>query len=457
MIKPGIPQGTRDFTSAVVLKRLYILNTIRRHFEVTGYEPLETPAMELLETLTGKYGDEGDQLIFKILNNGLSDAANIEKAQAGFQKILEGKNSEDITSRALRYDLTIPFARYVAMNRGTLHFPFKRYQMQPVWRADRPQKGRYREFTQCDADVVGSNSLWNEVELVHLYRNTFDTLGLKDAEITLNNRKLLAALALKCGAASMLTSITIAIDKLDKIGIDKVMESLKESGLTSEQVQTIHTYLSISGSNREKINQISNLLQGIHEAEKGIEELEFILNRVPDHYVHLDFKLARGLDYYTGTIYEVKAPQTVKMGSIGGGGRYDNLTGLFGVEGISGVGISFGVDRIYDVMDTLNLFPNDLNTNLKVLFFNMGDEESVHAFEICTAVQQSGIPSMLFPDSVKLDKQFKYAQKRNIPYIVIVGSEEVIHKKVVIKHLNTGNQYTLNANELISHLQNQIK
>lgn len=457
MIKPAIPQGTRDFASSVVLKRQYILNAIRDVFETTGYEPLETPAMELLETLTGKYGDEGDKLIFKILNNGLSDPAHSEKAKTGFQKILEGKNSDDITSRALRYDLTIPFARFVAMNRGTLHFPFKRYQMQPVWRADRPQKGRYREFTQCDADVVGSHSLWNEVELVHIYRNAFDALGLTEATITINNRKLLAALALKCGAPSLLTQITIAIDKLDKIGLDKVLESLAQNGLNDEQVNIVQTYLSITGSNSEKMDRISALLQGIPEAEKGIEELHFILERVPEHFVTIDFKLARGLDYYTGTIYEVKAPASVQMGSIGGGGRYDNLTELFGVEGISGVGISFGVDRIYDVMETLNLFPSDLNTHLKVLFFNMGEVESAQAFECCVAVQRAGISAMLYPDAVKMDKQFKYAQKRLIPYVVIIGSQELPHKKVVVKHLNTGNQVTLPINELISHLQNQTK
>lgn len=457
MIKPGIPQGTRDFASSVVLRRQYILQTIRQVFETSGYEPLETPAMELLDTLTGKYGEEGDKLIFKILNNGLSDASNIEKAKAGFQKILEGKNSDDITSRALRYDLTIPFARFVAMNRGTLHFPFKRYQMQPVWRADRPQKGRYREFTQCDADVVGSNSLWNEVELVYIYRNAFDALGLKEATISINNRKILSALALKCGAPSLLTHITIAIDKLDKIGLEKVMESLAQSGLSLEQITIIETYLSITGNNSEKIEQVKNLLEGIPEAEKGIEELEFILKRVPAQAVIVDFTLARGLDYYTGTIYEVKAPESVKMGSIGGGGRYDNLTGLFGVDGLSGVGISFGVDRIYDVMETLNAFPPDLNTSLKVMFFNLGESESLIAHDTCVAVQQSGIAAMLYPDAVKMDKQFKYAQKRNISYVVIIGSEEVANKKVVIKHLNTGNQYTLEVNELISHLQNQIK
>lgn len=454
MIKPGIPQGTRDFSAAIVRRRQYIFNTIRNVFELYGYEPLETPAMELLDTLTGKYGEEGDKLIFKILNNGLHDPANIDKAKEGFVKVLEGKNSTDITSRALRYDLTIPFARYVAMNRGVLSFPYKRYQIQPVWRADRPQKGRYREFTQCDADVVGSNSLWNEVELVEIYRRSLKALGLSGGNIHINNRKILTALAELCGAENAMTNITIAIDKLDKIGLDKVLVELNARGLNPTQVETVASYLKIAGKNEEKIKALKQLFVNSEIGQKGIEEIEFVLGHTGSEMVEVDVTLARGLDYYTGMIFEVKAPAEVKIGSIGGGGRYDNLTGLFGVDGISGVGISFGIDRIYDVIDAMQLFPDHLNISVTALLVNLGEQEATKAVEIQKNLQENNISCQLYPDAVKLDKQFKYAEKKGIPYVIVIGSRELEQGAAVVKNLNTGQQITVPYNNLFSHLQN---
>lgn len=454
MIKSGIPQGTRDFSAAIVRRRQYIFNTIRNVFELYGYEPLETPAMELLDTLTGKYGEEGDKLIFKILNNGLHDPANIDKAKEGFVKVLEGKNSTDITSRALRYDLTIPFARYVAMNRGVLSFPYKRYQIQPVWRADRPQKGRYREFTQCDADVVGSNSLWNEVELVEIYRRSLKALGLSGANIHINNRKILTALAELCGAENAMTNITIAIDKLDKIGLDKVLVELNARGLNPTQVETVASYLKIAGKNEEKIKALKQLFVNSEIGQKGIEEIEFVLGHTGSEMVEVDVTLARGLDYYTGMIFEVKAPAEVKIGSIGGGGRYDNLTGLFGVDGISGVGISFGIDRIYDVIDAMQLFPDHLNISVTALLVNLGEQEATKAVEIQKNLQENNISCQLYPDAVKLDKQFKYAEKKGIPYVIVIGSRELEQGAAVVKNLNTGQQIIVPFNNIFSHLQN---
>lgn len=453
MIKPGIPQGTRDFSASVVRRRQFILENIRSVFETCGYEPLETPAMELLETLTGKYGDEGDKLMFKILNNGLNEPGNIDKAKAGFENVLSGKSSTDLTSRALRYDLTIPFARFVVMNRGTLSFPYKRYQIQPVWRADRPQKGRYREFTQCDADVVGSTSLWNEVELVRIYRNAFNNLGL-DVSILINNRKILSALAEKCNASDNITQITIAIDKLEKIGIEKVKEELLSRGISSEQVNIIQHFLNISGTNNEKLAALDELFKDIEMGKKGIEELRFVLEHAESSNPTLDLTLARGLDYYTGTIFEVKAPDTVKMGSIGGGGRYDNLTGLFGVDGLSGVGISFGVDRIYDVMDTLGLFTKNLEQSLQVLVLNYGESVAHIAAAITYDLQQAGIAAMFYPDEAKIDKQFKYAEKRLIPYVLILDEKGDKQGTAVIKKLNTTIQSEIPINSIVSHLQN---
>ncbi|MBS1495659.1 MAG: histidine--tRNA ligase [Bacteroidetes bacterium] len=454
MYKPGIPQGTRDFSAETVQKRNYILQTIKNVFELFGFQPLETPAMENLETLMGKYGEEGDKLIFKILNNGLSDPKNIDKAKAGFEKLLEGRNTVELTERALKYDLTIPFARYVAMNYGQLTFPFKRYQVQPVWRADRPQKGRYREFTQCDADVVGSTSLINEIELVNIYHTVFTKLGLAQYELKINSRKILAALAEISGGIDKMTDITIAIDKIDKIGIDKVKEELKQRRILEEHIVTIEKYLHIDGTNEDKLKAVTNLFQNNETAKNGIDELNFILTHSKNINLSIDFTLARGLNYYTGTILEAKAPAHVKMGSIGGGGRYDDLTGLFAVPGIAGVGISFGVDRIYDVLEELKLFPQDLQLSTKVLFFNMGKDESLAALPLMQALRHSGISCELYHEPVKMDKQFKYADKKNIPFIIIYGSNEIATNEVVIKNLKTGHQQNIALKNLPSFLFN---
>ncbi|RFM29625.1 histidine--tRNA ligase [Deminuibacter soli] len=452
MSKPSLPQGTRDFGATVVRKRNFIFNTIRSVFELYGFQPLETPAMENMETLMGKYGEEGDKLIFKILNNGLDNQDKLEKTKAGFDKIMEGKNSTAITEKALRYDLTIPFARYVAMNHGQLTFPFKRYQVQPVWRADRPQRGRYREFYQCDADVVGSKSLINEVELTNIYSTVFSKLNIP-VEIHLNNRKVLAALAEVCGGTDKLVDITIAIDKLDKIGIDKVKEELIQRGLTETQVNQIAAYLNISGSNTERLQQVNALVGNTENGRKGVEELQFIVDYIAAQpgvqpNIVLDFTLARGLNYYTGTIYEIKA-LNVQMGSIGGGGRYDDLTGLFGVPNLPGVGISFGVDRIYDVMEELQLFPEEVQTGTQVLFFNLGEAESKKAFELMQQLRSNGIRCELFHEQTKFDKQFKYAEKKNIPYAIILGSTELQQQTCVVRNLVSGEQTTIQQTELL--------
>jgi histidyl-tRNA synthetase len=441
MAKPSIPQGTRDFSAETVRKRNHILSTIRSVFELYGFQPLETPAMENLETLMGKYGEEGDKLIFKILNNGLNDPKNEEKARNGFEKLMQGKNTADLTERALKYDLTIPFARFVAMNHGQLTFPYKRYQVQPVWRADRPQKGRYREFTQCDADVVGSTSLLNEIELANIYHDV-------------NSRKLLVALAESCGGSDKMTDITVAIDKLDKIGIDKVKIELQQRGIHEEQVRIIESYLSVTGSNEEKLTALENLFAGNSSAKSGIEDLRHILSQTSNLNITVDFTLARGLNYYTGAIFEVKAPATVQMGSIGGGGRYDDLTGLFGVPGIPGVGISFGVDRIYDVLEELKLFPENLQVSTKALFFNLGEKESTNAFYWVQALRRHDIAAELYHENTKMDKQFKYAEKRSIPFVVIIGSREMENAQAVVKDLQKGEQQTIDINEIISFFKN---
>ncbi|MBV4359843.1 histidine--tRNA ligase [Pinibacter aurantiacus] len=452
MSKPSLPQGTRDFSAEVVRKRNYIFNTIRSIFELYGFQPLETPAMENLETLMGKYGEEGDKLIFKILNNGLSDSKNIDKAKAAFENVLLGKNDKNLTERALRYDLTIPFARYVAMNYSLLPMPFKRYQIQPVWRADRPQRGRYREFYQCDADVVGSKSLLNEVELTNIYASAFEKLNIP-VEIRINSRKVLAALAEICGGADKMLDITIAIDKLDKIGIEKVKEELQQRGLNAEQISTIEQYLNIAGSNEEKIEALSKLIGDNETGKAGLNEINYLLSNSrltsATSQIVTDFTLARGLNYYTGIIFEIKAIGA-NMGSIGGGGRYDDLTGLFGVPNVPGVGISFGVDRIYDVMEELNLFPSDVHTGTQVLFFNLGEAESNAAFQLAQQLRSKGIRSELFHENSKFDKQFKYAEKKVIPYIVILGSKELEEKKVNIKNLSTGEQQTISFDELLN-------
>ncbi len=455
MTKPSLPQGTRDFAAATVYKRNYILNTIRNVFELYGFEPLETPAMENLETLMGKYGDEGDKLIFKVLNNGLNDSKNIEKAADGFAKLMEGKNSASLTERALKYDLTIPFARYVAMNANTLTMPYKRYQMQQVWRADRPQRGRYREFTQCDADVVGSTSLINEVELCGIYHRSFIKLGLHSYELKINSRKILAALAEIAGGTEKMMDITIAIDKLDKIGLDKVKEELSSRGIEVDNMNTIEKYLNINGSNEEKIAAVEAMFVSSETCKAGIEELKYVMANAGEANITIDFTLARGLNYYTGIIFEAKAPAEVKMGSIGGGGRYDNLTGLFGVPNIAGVGISFGIDRIYDVMEELNLFPEDITSKTKAIFFNLGDNEATTALQLMNTLRNNGIACELYPEKVKIDKQFKYADKKNIPFAVIIGSKELETKTCMIKDLKKGEQTEIAFNVLTAFLTNK--
>ena len=448
-MKPGIPQGTRDFSADVVRKRKYIFDCIRNVFELYGFQPLETPAMENMETLMGKYGEEGDKLIFKILNNGLDNPAKLETTKAEFEKVLAGKNTKAITERALRYDLTIPFARYVAMNFGQLVMPYKRYQIQPVWRADRPQKGRYREFYQCDADVVGSKSLLNEVELTSIYSQVFSQLGI-DVEIRINSRKILAALAEICGGADKMLDITIAIDKLDKIGIEKVKEELLQRGLIKNQVTIIENYLLIQGStNKQRLSKLSDLIGSSEIGKQGIEELETVISwQKNSDKIITDFTLARGLNYYTGIIFEVKA-NGVQMGSIGGGGRYDDLTGLFGVPNVPGVGISFGVDRIYDVMEELQLFPSVAHSGTQVLFFNLGMEESKTAFALMQQLRAKGISCELYHEQAKFDKQFKYAERKNIQTAVMIGSKELEDGTCVIKKLGKGEQQVLKQQELL--------
>jgi histidyl-tRNA synthetase len=398
----------------------------------------------------GKYGEEGDKLIFKILNNGLDNSAKEAQTKEGFEKILQGKSTSTITERALRYDLTIPFARYVAMHHGSLTFPFKRYQMQPVWRADRPQKGRYREFYQCDADIVGSESLINEVDLVAIYVTAFKALQLP-VTIKINNRKILLALAQVCGGEEKLIDLTIAIDKLDKIGWEKVQEELSAKGFNEVQQKTIHTYLTISGTNQEKLTKLAQLLAGNESANKGIEEINFVLNYHQatgmSQFVEADFTLARGLNYYTGIIFEVKA-NDAQMGSIGGGGRYDDLTGLFGVNNVPGVGISFGVDRIFDVLEEKQLFPTTIEAGTQVLFFNLGEQEAAAAYIQMMQLRNKKIACEIYPEKSKFDKQFKYAEKKNIPQIVIIGSEELAASKCTVKNLATGQQNTISFEAL---------
>jgi histidyl-tRNA synthetase len=469
MTKPGLPQGTRDFGAETVHKREFIFHTIRTVFELYGYEPLETPALENLETLLGKYGEEGDKLLFKILNNGLDHASKKDSALAEFEKILEGKNNRQITERALRYDLTIPFARYVAMHHKEISFPFKRYQIQPVWRADRPQKGRYREFYQCDADVVGSQSLLNEVELTQIYLEVFQRLGM-DVDLRINHRKILAALADACGGSSQLISITTAIDKLDKVGPNKVIQELKEKNFTASQISIVNQYLRIQGSNQEKLEQLASILHGgmvsgfnnkitgtnlpaqnDSSLLKGISDTRYLLDFFPNsNNLVLDLSLARGLNYYTGIIFEIGA-RNMEIGSIGGGGRYDDLTGLFGVPNIPGVGISFGVDRIFDVMEELKLFPGSLHHAAEFLFFNLGPESLAKTFELIQSLHKADVRCELFPDQSKFDKQFKYAEKKRIPYVVIIGSEELKTGTAKIKNLSTGVQEECEFGELVRY------
>jgi histidyl-tRNA synthetase len=451
MSKPVLPQGMRDFGPETVYKRNFIFETIRSVFELYGYEPLETPSMENLDTLLGKYGDEGDKLIFKILNNGLDHISKKETATAAFENILSGKNDKTITERALRYDLTIPFARYVAMHQHEITFPFRRYQMQPVWRADRPQKGRYREFYQCDADVVGSRSLMNEIELAQIYLKVFEKLGI-DAELRINHRKILAALAQSTIGSDTSVTTTTIIDKLDKIGIEKVKEELASNGLTPGQIGIVESYLNIGGDNEQKFETLAQLIPG-ELSRDAIDDLRFILKHFGrSEKIVVDFSLARGLNYYTGTIFEVRAKE-VSIGSIGGGGRYDDLTGLFGVPNIPGVGISFGVDRIYDVMEELKLFPSTVQKSTQVLFFNMGEEPAAKSFELMNELREEGLRCELFHEQSKFDKQFKYAEKKHIPVVVIIGPDELGSGDAKIKNLISGLQTECPFEELVVRLK----
>ncbi len=463
MSKPSIPQGTRDFSPVVVRKRQYILNTLRNIFELYGFQPLETPAMENLVTLTGKYGEEGDRLIFKILNNGLHEKKEQDKVKLNdeWNKVLSKPYSSPVvTERALRYDLTIPFARYVVMNQNELAFPFRRYQMQPVWRADRPQNGRYREFWQCDADVVGSTSLINEAELLCIYQAAFHQLHIP-VKIKVNSRKLLAALAELCGTPEKMIDITVALDKLDKIGWDGVTKELRERGIEDAGIDQISKVISITGDNQAKLEQLSTLMVNTPIGLEGIKELSTSLS----YYTGLSdagwggsievyISLARGLNYYTGVIVEVVCDsENVKMGSIGGGGRYDDLTGLFGLKGLSGVGVSFGIDRIYDVLEQLNAFPEQLASGAQVMLVNFGGDNELYAISVLKQLRDAGISAELYPDAVKFDKQMKYANKRAMAYVILPGDEEREKQLVSLKNFATGEQKMITLSECISQLK----
>ena len=448
--KPSIPKGTRDFSPIEVSKRNYIISIMRNHFEKYGYQPIETPSFENSDTLMGKYGEEGDRLIFKILNSGdYLDKVASEELQTINYKQLTGKISE----KALRYDLTVPFARYVVQHQNEIEFPFKRYQIQPVWRADRPQKGRFREFFQCDADVVGSTSLWQEVELVQLYDSVFAELGLNGVTIKINNRKILSGIAEVIGASDKLIDFTVALDKLDKIGEDGVKKEMLEKGISEGALLKVQPLFNFTGTIQEKIEQLSALLSASEEGKKGIEELRFICENVTKlglqkAILDLDVTLARGLNYYTGAIFEVSAPKEVAMGSIGGGGRYDDLTGIFGLKNMSGVGISFGLDRIYLVLEELNLFPPTVTTSTKVMFLNFGDVQAFEAMQAIQKLRNQNIKAELYPDAAKMDKQFKHAEKRGIPFVV----KEITGDLFTLKDIVSGAQTQVNFTELFQKL-----
>ena len=449
MNKPSIPKGTRDFSPVEMAKRNYIFDTIRSVYSLYGFRQIETPAMETLQTLLGKYGEEGDKLLFRVLNSGdyLSKVTD-EQLKARNSVALSSK----ICEKGLRYDLTVPFARFVVMHRDEIQLPFKRYQIQPVWRADRPQKGRYREFYQCDADIVGSDSLLIEVELVQIMDTVFQRLGIR-VQIKINNRKLLSGIAEIVGEADKIVDITVAIDKLDKIGLDKVNEELRADGISEEAIAKLQPVISLSGTNAEKLQTMGNFLADSEIGMKGIEELRFILEVAGKvelkNELQLDLTLARGLNYYTGAIFEVKALDT-PMGSITGGGRYDNLTGIFGMPGISGVGISFGADRIYDVLNTLGLYPKEITTNTQVLFINFGEKETEYCLPILCKARENGIRTELFPDSAKMKKQMSYANANNIPFVVLAGDNEMQSGVVTLKNMETGEQKQVTPDELIA-------
>ncbi|GAA4774309.1 MULTISPECIES: histidine--tRNA ligase [Flavobacterium] len=466
--KPSIPKGTRDFSPIEVAKRNYIFNTMRSHFERFGYQPIETPTFENSETLIGKYGEEGDRLIFKILNSGnyffnkqkIELPKSIESLQINsaetisVEELIElNQFTNKISEKALRYDLTVPFARYVVQHQNEIEFPFKRYQIQPVWRADRPQKGRFREFYQCDADVVGSTSLWQEVELVQLYDSVFSDLGLKGVTVKINNRKILSGIAEVIGASDKLIDFTVALDKLDKIGEEGVKKEMLEKGISEEAISKVQPLFNFTGTITEKLEKLAQLLSTSEEGLKGVEELRFICENVleiglKESKLDLDVTLARGLNYYTGAIFEVGAPEGVSMGSIGGGGRYDDLTGIFGLKNMSGVGISFGLDRIYLVVEELGLFPETVTSTSKAIFLNLGETEAKFSMKAIAKLRNEEIKVELYPDAAKIGKQFQYADKRGIPYAIIVGGEEVQNNVYNIKNLTSGEQQTVDLESL---------
>lgn len=450
--KPSIPKGTRDFSPIEMAKRNYIFNTIKEVFLLYGFQQIETPAMENLSTLMGKYGEEGDKLLFKMLNSGdyLKNAPAEMLEQHDYIHLIP-----KISEKGLRYDLTVPFARYVVMHRNDIQFPFKRYQIQPVWRADRPQKGRYREFYQCDADVVGSDSLMNEIELVGMIDEVFKRFGI-NVIIKINNRKVLSGIAEVIGAPDKIVDITVAIDKIDKIGLENVNAELLEKGLSQDAIDALQPLLTLSGSNEEKLATLSTLLASSQVGMKGVEELRYVLTnseaQQPKGVVELDVSLARGLNYYTGTIIEVKA-KDVTIGSITGGGRYDNLTGVFGMPGTSGVGISFGADRIYDVLNTLELYPKDTLASTKVLFVNFGEKEGAQSLQYVMKLRANGIPAEIYPDSTKMKKQMSYANDKNVAYVAMVGETEMANGTIALKCMETGEQENLTIDEVISKLK----
>ncbi|WP_405566083.1 histidine--tRNA ligase [Polaribacter sp. Asnod6-C07] len=454
-MKPSIPKGTRDFSPTEVANRTYIMNTIKTAFETFGFQPIETPSFENSSTLMGKYGEEGDRLIFKILNSG----DFLKKAD---EKLLSEKESTKVTAqiseKALRYDLTVPFARYVVQHQNEITFPFKRYQVQPVWRADRPQKGRFREFFQCDADVVGSKSLWQEVEFIKLYDTVFSKLGLEKTTIKINNRKILSGIAEVIGAQDKLIDFTVALDKLDKIGQEKVETEMLAKGITQEAIQKVQPLFSFDGTNEENLDALAAMLQSSEEGIKGVEELCFVINSVSElglasANLEVDVTLARGLNYYTGAIFEVSAPEGVKMGSIGGGGRYDDLTGIFGLKDVSGVGISFGLDRIYLVLEELGLFKSVDLPKPKVLFINFGDAEALYSMKAIAELRKQNIKSELYPDAAKMKKQMNYANKREIEFVVLVGSQEVEKQEYTLKNMVSGEQTKCSLSELIEKIK----
>ena len=447
-MKPSIPKGTRDFSPMEMAKRNYIFDTIKQVYQLYGFQQIETPAMETLGTLMGKYGEEGDKLLFKVLNSGdyLSKVTPEELAERNSLRL-----AAKLCEKGLRYDLTVPFARYVVMHREELQLPFKRYQMQPVWRADRPQKGRYREFWQFDGDIVGSDSLLNEVELMQIVDTVFSRFGVR-VQIKINNRKILTGIAEVIGAAEKIVDITVAIDKLDKIGLDNVNQELREDGLSDEQIEKLQPIISLEGTNDEKLNTIAEVLATSETGLKGVEETRFILDTLKTlglkNEIQLDLTLARGLNYYTGAIFEVKALD-VQIGSITGGGRYDNLTGIFGMPGISGVGISFGVDRIFDVLNALDCYPKDATNGTQLLFINFGEKETAYCLPSVAKAREAGIRTEIFPDSTKMKKQMSYANAKQIPFVALAGENEMAAGKLTLKNMETGEQNLITIDEII--------